>query len=324
MASVKVPPNFRISVLNQGQAVPGIQIAIYDAKDSKTAIAKPILRMFTGSDGGVQIGDLEPGPYIVQTEGPGQGSAVYAIVATNHLKPSSEIKLEWPYSREKMLKSRTLAGEMVSNDPWDPFENIHLELWTSGAAHPLAIQDTSIDGRFHFDETEPGIYVLRIHGRRKAQNPANEIVGEVAVELSPSAPDATEISLHLDTSDCGIEYSNCPFNGEKPLAMASRRIQVRTPPGMAEYPTLPNARYKLLNDRGVSIAEGTTDENGAALLPSNAMGRTTLVVAFPLLSTLQQKLDLLTLKTDAPDLAVTLDQMDKCSTASLENNAPQK
>lgn len=323
LADVKVPPSFRISVWHDAKAVPGITLEVYDEALPATegVQPKPYLTLRTDEDGNAAVNNLAPGAYVIQTVGPGQGSAVFANVATDHPKPTNEIRLEWPYSRERILKSRAIAGGLISNRPWHPFENIHLELWAAGSYAPLAVADTGPDGRFHFDESRAGIYVLRVRGHRKNIDPNDQVQGDVAIELSPSAPDATEISLRLDMTDCGIVYSNCPASGSKPVAMASRRILVLNTPGMAEYPTIAGAQYKLLNDRGVSIAEGTTDKNGIAELPSDATGRATLIVASDLLSTLQQTLDMLPPKASAPGLAVTLRQVDECSTASLEKHA---
>lgn len=323
LPSVKVPPSFRISVWHDAEGVSGIPIEVYNDPVPYIEGVKPTpaLTVRTDQDGNAEIRNLAPGVYVIQTTGPGQGSAVYAVVARNHPTPSSEIKLEWPYSRKKILKSRFLAGELISNDPWHPLENIHLELWTAGSSRPLSVADTGPGGLFHFDESRAGIYVLRIRGHQKDLASDKQIEGDLPIQLSPSTPDSTEISLRLDETDCGIEYSNCAFKGEKPVVMASRRIQVLYAPGMAEYPTIDGARFKLLNDRGLSIAEGITDKNGIAELPSDATGRTTLVVASPLLTTLQQTLDLLTPVAGAPGLAVTLNQLDQCSTVTLEKHA---
>jgi hypothetical protein len=321
LASVKVPPSFRVSVWHDAKAVPGITVEIY--KDAESENQKPLLALLTDRDGSAEARDLATGVYVISTAGPGQGSGVYAVVATNHPKPSSEIKLEWPYLPEGILKSRTLVGDLVSNDPWHPFENIHLELWAAGSFRPLAVADTGADGHFHFDESRAGIYVLRVRGHQKDLAPDHQTEGDVAIELAPSAPDSIEISLRLDMTTCGIHYGgNCTSSGDRPLATAARRLQVLYTPGMAEYPMIAGARYKLLNDHGVSIAEGITDKNGRAELPSDATGRTTLVVASPLLTTLQQTLDLLAPVPGAPDLAVTLRQLDECSTVTLENHAP--
>jgi hypothetical protein len=324
LASIKVSSSFRISVWNDTKVVPGIPVEIYNEAYPEGVKPTPILRLQTDQDGSAEVRNLASGVYVIQTTGPGQGSGVYAVVGSNHSKPSSEIKLEWPYLRQAAIKTHSLTGDLISNKPWQPFENIHLELWAAGNSAPLAIEDTGPDGRFHFNESRAGIYILRVRGHQKDLAPDRQIEGDVVIELSPSSPDSTEISLRLDETDCGIEYSNCPSSGDKPLAMASRRIQVLNVPGRAEYPTISGARYKLMNDHGVSIAEGTTDKNGMAELPSDAMGRTTLVVASSLETTLQQTLDLLTPDADAPDLAVTLRQLDECSTVSLEKNAPQK
>jgi hypothetical protein len=328
LASVSVPPSFRISVWNDTKTVSGITVQVYDEALSYPEGVKPtpVLTLQTDRNGNAEVNNLAPGTYVIQTTGPGQGSALYALVATNHPKPSSEIKLEWPYSRQKTLKSRTLAGNLLSNRPWHPFENIHLELWTAGSPAPLAVEDTGPDGRFHFDESRAAIYVLRVRGQQKDIDPADQVQGDLVMELAPAASDATEISLRLDMSDCGIEYSNCPASGDKPVAMGSRRIQVLNVPGMAEYPAIAGARYKLLNDHGVSIAEGSTDKNGMAELPSDAKGRATLIVADGLSATLQQPLDLLPADESAPDLVVTMtfiggSENNNCSIARLEKHA---
>lgn len=324
MARVKVPPNFRVSVWNAAKPAPGIAIEVYKDEPSVEGVKPiPVLTLQTGQDGSAQVKYLAPGVYVIATTGPGQGDAAYAVVATNHPKPVSEIKLQWPYSSQETLKVRALAGDLISNKPWSPFENIHLELWTAGASSPLAVADTGPEGHFHFDESRQGIYILRVRGQQKDIPPDDQVQGDITIELSPSDPDASGISLRLDVTDCGINYSNCPFNA-KPVAIASRRIQVLNVPGTAEFPTIEGAQYKLLNDHRVSIAEGITDKNGMAQLPSNVMGRTTLIVASPLMATIQLPLDLLTPVADAPDLAITLKQLDECSTASLEKHAPQK
>jgi hypothetical protein len=326
LADVKVPPSFRISVWNDTKTVPGIAVEIYNEAFSYPEGVKPapVLTLQTDRNGNAEVNNLASGTYLIQTTGPGQGSAVIAIVAANHPKPAGEIKLEWPYSPEEILKIRSLAGNLISNRPSHPFENIHLELWTAGGSAPLAVADTGPDGRFHFDQSQAGIYVLRVRGRQKNIALHDQVEGDVAIELSPTSPDATEISLRLDMSDCGIEYSNCPAN--KPVAMASRRIQVLYVPGMAEFPTIGGAQYRLLNDHGASIAEGTTDKNGIAELPFDARGRATLIVAGDLLSMLQQPLDLLPADESAPDLVVTMTWIggsdnNNCSTARLEKHA---
>jgi hypothetical protein len=322
LADVKVPPSFRISVWQDAKVVPGITLEVYDEAlpSVEGARPKPYLTLRTDQNGNAEVKDLAPGAYVIGTAGPGQGSAVYAIVATDHPKPTSEIKLEWPYSRQTAIKSHALRGDLISNKPWNPFENIHLELWTAGSYAPLAAADTGPDGHFHFDESRSGTYILRIRGHQKDISQDEQVKGDVVIELSPSAPDATEISLRLDMTDCGITYNNCPAN--KPVAMASRRIQVLYPPGMAEYPTINGAHYRLMNDNGIAIAEGFTDKNGIAELPSDATGKATLIVASPLMATLKQTLNLLSLKVGAPDLAVTLTQLEECSTARLEKHAP--
>jgi hypothetical protein len=326
LTDVKVPPSFAISVMHLREPVAGIHVAVYDMNDPRAEAAHPlILRLVTAKDGRVEIKDLPEGRYIIGTEGPGQGSAVDAIVSARHEQLKTDILLEWPYSRQATLKVRSLAGELASNDPWKPFQDVHLELWAAGLENPLAKEVTGPNGRFHFDVTRPGVYVLRVIGRQDGINPDRQIGGEFAIELDPSAPDALpSLFLRLAMSTCGLEYSSCPA-ADKTIVTGSRHIKVVYEPGMSEYPEIRDARYKLLDYRGASIAEGTTDRNGIAELPFEIVGHSTLIVAADsLLTSIQQPLDLLPPDESAPNLVVTMTSIggsEACSTVRLENHA---
>jgi hypothetical protein len=325
LAEIKVPPSFRVSVVHEQEPVSGIPVAVYDAKDL-SASAAPIVRLLTGKDGKVEIRDLREGKYIVVTEGPGQGDGVYAIVSNDNKTSNAGFALQWPFSRQEILQLKALAGELSSNDPWTPFANIHLELWTAGGSAPLAVQETGPEGRFNFNSTRPGIYILRIQGHQKDVKPDNQIEGELPVELSPSAPEASaSVYLRLETSDCGIEYSSCPSGNDTPLETAARQFQVVYGPGIeGEYPWIKNVRFKLLDDHGTSIAEGRTDEKGMATLPSDFAGRASLLVADWGLTSLRQSLDLLPANEGTPALVVSMGGLmgeGHCSSVSLEKNA---
>jgi hypothetical protein len=322
---VKVSGDFHVIVRHEETPIAGIQVDVYDEELSQSNGElpwKPVLSLITSNDGTAEIRNLAKGRYLAAIKGPGGGYAVHVEITDKGGKLSNEVPLYWPFSPSGLLKTRSLSGALVSNDPWKPIQNVEVQLWAVGIDSPLAIENTGPQGGFNFKEVRPGLYVVRVHGRQNGVEPHNQIAGDLAIELSSSAPDALDsISLRLDMTDCGLTYSACPAGNDKPIATGSRRMQVLYPPGMAEYPTIEGARYKLLNDKGVSIAEGTTDKNGIADLPSEAMGSTTLIVASPGLTSLQQNLDLLTPNTGAPDLAVTLNQVERCSTVTLENNA---
>jgi hypothetical protein len=322
---VKVSGDFHVIVRHEETPIAGIQVDIYDEELSQSNAElpwKPVLSLITSNDGTAETRNLAKGRYLAAIKGPGGGYAVHVEITGKGGKLSNEVPLYWPFSPSGLLKTRSLSGALVSNDPWKPIQNVEVQLWAVGIDSPLAIENTGPQGGFNFKEVRPGLYVVRIRGRQNGVEPHNQIAGDLAVELSSSARDALDsISLRLDMTDCGLTYSACPAGNDKPIAAASRRIQVLYPPGMAEYPTIDGARYKLLNDKGASIAEGTTDKNGLADLPSDAMGSTTLIVASPGLTTLQQRLDLLVPKTGAIQLAVTLNGLEKCSTVTLEKNA---
>ncbi|HET7210094.1 MAG TPA: hypothetical protein VFI95_26205, partial [Terriglobales bacterium] len=119
----------------------------------------------------------------------------------------------------------------------------------------------------------------------------------------------------------------CSAN-EAAIAGSTRRIRVIYEPGVSEYPGVENAKYRLFDENGALIAEGTTDHDGVANLPSDFRGKSTLVVASSLSATVQQSLNLLAPDEHAPDLVVTMKTIlgihSACSTVALETNATQK
>ena len=324
MARVKVPPTFSVTVWNDTQPVPGISIEVYkDEPYAERVKPMPVLTLQTGKDGSAEVKYLEPGVYVVATSGPGQGDATYAVVATNHPKPSSEIKLQWPYSEGRTLEAKSLTGVLASNNPLTPFENIHAELWTAGVQEPLAVQDIGRGGHFQFNETKPGLYILRIRGQRPNAKYDPTVEGDIPVELLPATKNNQEpLSLYLGMTDCGITYDSCPV----PTAdqWPTRRLQVLDPVGSV----IKYAEYRVLNPAGAQLAAGSTGSNGIVELPHNLNGMVTLIVN----------------KTGSPVFELPMDLIDptdpaeyvfarmgvqgyggsNCSAAHLEKNAPQK
>jgi hypothetical protein len=327
LSTVYVPPDFRIRVAHDGNTVPGITIEIYDNADLDRKKDgeewKPILTSQTDPQGRVKVKNLAPGSYLVQTKGPAAGSAVYATVSTKYRREDAGISLEWPFSWLRTLKTRALAGEFASNNPWKPFEKIHVELWTAGAALPLAAVDTDREGGFHFSETNPGIYVLRIRGDQKRVTPDWQVEGDIPIELLPDDKNAPpSLTLYLSESSCGIQYNSCPIPAAEQLP--SRRFQVNDPLGAV----IAHANYRVLDPTGAELATGTTDSNGIIELPSDLKGKVTLVVASPGFALFSLPLDLITPDDPASYLAIVMGVQgyggDQCSKAVLEKHATQK
>jgi hypothetical protein len=322
LSTVRVSPNFRVMVQHGTVPIPDISVEIYDKADLEKSQGetdwKPILTLLTGQDGAAGVHNLAPGSYLVQTRGPGAGSAVYARVLAKGHKTSNEISLEWPFSWRGILKIRTLAGELASNNPWTPFQNIHMELWTAGATTPLAVEDTGVEGHFHFNEAKPGIYILRIRGQQKGVGDQWQVKGDITIELSPSADLPDSLSLHLSETSCGLTYSSCPVPNV--VAVASRRIKILDPLGAV----IANAKYELLNQRGEALASGSTDSDGIAELSSELLGKMTLVIASPGFSLLKQPLELAAPDIHASDLLVSMalhGDKNQCSAVTLEKHA---
>jgi hypothetical protein len=321
--SVVVPPSFRVLVQHSSTPMPGIKVEIFDTVDLEKSKGetpwKPILILSTGPDGAVEIQNLKPGTYLVETKGPGSGSAVYAEVSTKGGKHKNQIALEWPASWKGLLKTRTLDGELASNNPWIPFQTIQVELWTAGAETPLAVENTGAEGRFHFNETKPEIYILRVHGHQNGVGDTWQVDGEIPVELSSSAAALPEVpSLSLAMTSCGLSYSSCPI--PKGVVTASRRLRVGDPQGAV----IAKAKYELLDQSGTVVANGLTNSDGIAEVPFDTMGKLTLVIASPGFTVLKQPLELLTPDRRARDLIVSMavhGNENECSAVKLEKHA---
>jgi hypothetical protein len=318
-----VPPSFRVSVWNDAKPVPDIAIEVYKDEPSVEGVKPiPVLTLKTDQDGSAEVKYLAPGVYVIATTGPGQGSAAYAVVATNHSKPSSEIKLEWPSSSAKgILRAKTLMGVLASNNPLTPFEDIHAELWAAGVQKPLAVQDIGMDGHFQFKETKPGIYILRIRGQRKKARYDSQVEGDIPVELLPAAKNSQEpLSLYLGMTTCGITYDSCPVPSAD--ALPTRRLQVHDPLGSI----LTYSEYRVLNPAGAEVAAGSTGSNGIVELPLELNGMATLIVTKTGSPIFELPLDLIPPTDTAEYLTVLMGIQgyggDNCSAEHLEKHAP--
>ena len=318
LARVAVTSDFRVIVMNGSTPVPGVQVEVYDERNSETE-GKPILTLVTSKDGSAEIKNLHKGLYIVGTTGPGGGSAVYAAVSANLGEPVNRIILPWPQfiSGAGILKTKTLTGVLATDNLWKPFQNVHVELWRAGAKAPLATEETGTEGRFQFQEAKPGIYILRIRGEQNHVDYDRQIEGEIPIELLPAAATLPEpLSLHVGMTTCGLHYSPCAFPGTN--ALPSRRFQLLDPAGEI----IADAKYRVLDPSGAEVEKGLTDSNGIVRLSSDLNGKVTLIVSTKAF-TLKQPLDLLPPDDPASYLRILLGVGlgDECNAASLEKNA---
>lgn len=206
---IQVKPSFSVLVRHGAVQKAGIPVEVYDYTDLEKRHGEgewaPVRKLISGNDGRIVINDLGPGRYLVETRGPGGGSAVDVEVSPNSKKAISSISLEWPRSRNgKILKTRALKGELTSNPP---FESVEIELWTAGAQSPLEQKKTGADGSFNFSELKPGLYVLRVHGHQKDVPKYWQVEGDIPIELVANESGLPEsLSLQLGMTSCGIDY----------------------------------------------------------------------------------------------------------------------
>lgn len=324
LPSVQVPSSFRVLVQHGALPIAGIRVVVFDyaelEKSHSEAEAdwKPILDRVTDANGVVPIENLGPGRYLVETKGAGGGSAVDAVVSRKNGKSRNQLALEWPATWKGMIKVKALAGQLSSNDPWMPFDNLHVELWTAGAQTPLAVKDTGKEGKFSFNPAQPGIYIVSIRGQQNGVDKNWQVQGEIPFELSPAVAELPDsVDLDLAMTSCGISYSNCPI--PKVVALSSRRIRLVDPLGAV----IARAKYKLLDTAGSELAQGTPDSNGIADLPPEVRGKVTLVVHSIGFTRLDQPLDLLAPEKRARTLRVSMTPhgADQCDSVSLEKHA---
>jgi hypothetical protein len=266
---VDVNPNFRLLVKHQQQPIAGIAVAVYRTRGAdRETEDQPFLQRVSGKNGTINISSLGPGTYFVATEGPGQGSAFYAVVGGKTTsKVKDEVSLEWP--AQTVIRTRHLAGRFLDANDWSPFEmslaDAELELWKPGGLSPIAKQTSSL-GRFQFQTAEPGIYFVRVKdGAHK---------GEIGLDLSSASSDvADEVKLHLTETSCGLRYQQCP--AWKPLELQSSNLTFLDSAGKPWQ----KVAYRLENSRSEIVSQGSTDESGKSALSESLVGEFRLVLA---------------------------------------------
>jgi hypothetical protein len=261
---VHVTSNFQVIVKHVQQRVVGVGIAIYRSKGVEGEVEKnPLLRLATDKDGIVKVHDLQDGTYMVATEGPGQGSAVYAIVGAKAKgKAKGEVVLGWP--AQEVVQTNHLSGQLLNSNVWTPFEkavgSTQLELWTAGVQAPIAVQATSPNGEFQFPQGSPGIYILRVKAKGGPE-------GEIALDLLPPEPATrASLTLHLLETSCGLTYRRCSVAPS--LVAASPYVRVVT----AKGGPFVRAAVRLEDSQGRVVAEGKTDDDGNIRLPEDLSG----------------------------------------------------
>ncbi len=269
---VDVNPSFHVTVKHEQRPVSGIAVAVYRTRGADRELEdKPFLQFVSDENGIIHV-SLKPGTYLIATEGPGQGSAVYAVVGDKKRnKRKDEVSLEWP--ARTTIRTRSLAGKLLDASHWSSsFEmslaNAELELWKPGNLSPVARQTSSWDGRFKFQIDEPGPYIVRVKGGSHE--------GEIGLDLLPASSDAVdEVKLHLTETSCGLGYQQCP--AREPLELQSSNLKFLDSTGKPWR----GASYRLEDSRGKLIAEGITDESGRSALGDGITGEFKIVLAKP-------------------------------------------
>lgn len=311
---VDVNPSFHVLVKHGNQPISGIGVAVYGTRGTDRELEdKPFLHLVSDKNGTINVASLKPGTYFIATEGTGQGSAFYAVLGDKRRsKAKDEVSLEWP--ARTVIRTKHLAGKLLDANDWSTFEmslaNAELELWKPGTLTPIAKQTISREGRFEFQTTAPGLYILRLKGGFHE--------GEIGLDLSPASSDAVdEVKLHLTETSCGLMYQQCP--AWKPLELRSSNLTFLEATGKPWQ----RAAYRLERRDGALVAQGSTDENGKSALSEILAGEFRLVLAKPANSVEQLvRFNRGSAVGYSSGLALIVQFDGVCSYLSLEKHAP--
>jgi hypothetical protein len=204
---VELRRSFVVRVAHDGRPLAGVSITIrkFDAKD--------VLLKTTDLNGRARIDDLPPGSYWLDSDllGISAGSQCFHVAETPTKKVKKEISYDWG---EIAPSVRQMDGQLVESEPGQggtPLQNAlrRVDVPISGAklklTNPLtgAIYNSVSDagGRFSFDATPKGTYVLNIEGDA-ATKKVDFNSSDMVVKFSPKAKLA-QLSLEARPSGCG-------------------------------------------------------------------------------------------------------------------------
>ena len=204
-ACVRTYPTFRIrgdfsvSVRGRdGQPVEGVTVRIVFAIPTLDLAAEQV----TDKQGRAFFRALMMSDYWISAERAGVSSTTGKLWPVMDDSGGTEITLTWPQA--SVTKVQQVSGYLVVGRERAVLAGADAWLTDTVTGKELGRLKTDENGKFSFNKTDPGLYVLHIDEPLKCSRPMCKFQGNILVEVDPAAHDAELPRYGLQMSDCGL------------------------------------------------------------------------------------------------------------------------
>jgi hypothetical protein len=213
---VEMRPDFIVTIRHADKPLAGVSVKVASRAPDKDEVVW--FSGVTGADGRVQVTNLAPGNYWIETDllGISAGEECFHV-SEKPERPKSRLKYDWG---DLAPASRRIAGRVVDYQPGTgetPILNNAHRVEVAIPAARLLLQNpitgatlsTSSDssGSFSFDEAAPGVYVLHIDPGTAPGNREYD-ASDVLIRLAASATRNAILLSRREASggSCGGTY----------------------------------------------------------------------------------------------------------------------
>jgi len=205
---VKVGPNFRVRVEDNGRPVKGLRVEIGSSQGGGKSVVT------TDKNGFALFHGVRPGSYHLSADHD-TGIPDGAELEVKLDGPTDvTVSLKWPSIGSVFVRS--LKGTIRGPDylPGQPQPRLSLELLDGSSGRRLKTLQTNDNGEFNFESAAPGLYFLNLKPSGLRDWAGEQITGLIVVFVDRDAP-ADHLDLDLAWSSCGLSYadrSKCPYS----------------------------------------------------------------------------------------------------------------
>jgi len=198
-----VSPDFSVKLSSEQAPVAGIRVLLVrGGEEWKPGDDRTVATAGTDSDGTAWFEAIAPGNYHLRAaDGLLFPNNDYIEVEAGH-RSGEEVKVYWPGESTKI---RALRGRLTtSKDPSDedvPLRDSAVDLLDLVTGRHVESARTDVGGLYEFATAEPGLYVFRVTLAGK-ENSNKSDSRDLAIELDPSAREATLPEMKVVRSDC--------------------------------------------------------------------------------------------------------------------------
>ena len=212
----EVSPSFSVQILNEGEAIAGLKIAL-STEPKGDQESRTVLILQSDSSGQATFRAIKPGLYFVGTKHSAFSPSEEILVKMHPSKSATKkITLEWPGVEPLKVQSLSgfLDGPVSSGQPledqvhprYGPLGDVRLALSNAISEKLIESQVSSASGAFGFRPLAAGLYFLNIQPQNNQGTRYS--MGFVPIEIDPSAK-ASILNLQVFHAICGsLGYVN--------------------------------------------------------------------------------------------------------------------